>query len=125
MVLNADTCFDIGDFYVTPVIVTDVRFHSRHVRHTDFDGDELPLPPSPAFPIAFFVHERRHGPSYEDFITELLRFAPWLNRKSQHLLQIIFMSDRDDALQNAVRLLTNWLILCCWNHMRRNVRRKV
>lgn len=126
LLLNADTMFKVGDFYVTTLVASNCRFCTKHVRYVDKDDDpDLRHPACPSIPIAFMIHERRHQWAYEDFITAVLRRAPFLRRAKTHRRPIAFVSDRDDAMQLAIALLTGWLIFSCWNHMRRNVRRKV
>ena len=96
--LSYDTTFQLGDFYLSPLLF----------RHTLFVG-------SPVMPAMFLIHERKFQKVHE----ELLKFAgeaiPALKRPSK---RIPMVTDDEKGVCNAVdQHLPGVVRLLCWNHV--------
>ena len=96
--LSYDTTFQLGDFYLSPLLF----------RHTLFLGN-------PVMPAMFLIHERKFQKVHE----ELLKFAgeaiPALKRPSK---RIPMVTDDEKGVCNAVdQHLPGVVRLLCWNHV--------
>ena len=63
-ILQYDTTFNLGDFYVSPLVF----------RHSIFDK-------SPTIPVAFLIHDRKYSNVHEMFLNVLKTKIPNLSRK--------------------------------------------
>ncbi|CAG2203434.1 unnamed protein product [Mytilus edulis] len=99
--LSYDTTFNIGDFYVSPLIF----------RHLLFTG-------SPCMVMAFVIHERKFLNCHDALFDILLKQIPLLKRK-----QVTIVTDREPnigtALRNKIPMVTH---VYCWNHLKRDLR---
>lgn len=102
LVLSYDTTFNIGDFYVTPVIF-------RHIMFKD----------SPCIPLAFMLHQRKYQSIHEDFFRILRRKIPQLKTS-----KVPIITDRERGIVNAISSeLPSSNLLLCWNHLKQDFRR--
>ena len=96
-----DTTFNIGDFYVTPLVF----------RHIMFER-------SPCIPLAFMIHQRKYQSLHEDFFRILTRFIPNLKKSS-----FAIVTDREKGIINSItEVLPNVNLVLCWNHIKRDLR---
>ena len=101
LIVAYDTTFQLGDFYVSPILF----------RHILFEG-------SPVIPLAFLIHDRKYQDCHERLFARLAKKIPNLKKK-----KIPIILDRETALKNAVKAqLPNLLIAMCWNHLRTDVK---
>ena len=102
LLLSYDTTFNLGDFYVTPVVF----------RHFIFQN-------SPCIPLAFMLHQRKYQTLHEDFIRHLCRRIRNFQKS-----KCAIVTDREKGIMNAIELeLPNAKLLLCWNHLRQDIRR--
>ena len=101
VLLSYDTTFDLGDFYVSPLIV----------KHPFFKGNQC-------FPVAFLIHDRKNQKSHDTFWREMISLVPNLLNSTP-----IIVTDREKAFSNAINShIPNAKILLCWNHVKRDVK---
>ena len=100
--ISYDTTFQLGDFYVSPLIF----------KHTLFEG-------CPCIPAMFLIHERKFTETHEEMFKECCKRIPSL--KSTKCPLVV---DREKAITKAIQqqLPSSILILYCWNHIFRDVR---
>ena len=99
--LSYDTTFQLGDFYVSPLIV----------RYSIFDQ-------KPCVPLAFMIHERKFSSTHQEMLHECTRKIPSLRN-----LHCPIVVDKEKAIINAIRTeLPDVPLLLCWNHLFRDVR---
>lgn len=100
--LSYDTTFQLGDFYVSPLIF----------RHTIFKE-------RPCIPVMFLVHERKFTEMHKDMFKECVKHLQSLRK-----IKIPLVMDREPALMIAVQSeLPNIALVFCWNHIFRDIRR--
>ena len=100
-VLCYDTTFELGDFYVSPLVF----------RHTIFDQ-------KPIIPVAFLIHDRKFPDAHEMFLKILKEKIPNLRKK-----KFVVVMDRESALKIAfTNVFPQCTILHCWNHIKRDLR---
>lgn len=93
-----DTTFNLGDFYVSPLIF----------RHTMFVGEKI-------VPVAFLIHDRKFQDDHEKFFRFVSEECPFLKKG-----KIVFITDREFRLNN---IFPEAKQLYCWNHLIKNVDR--
>jgi len=93
-----DTTFNLGDFYVSPLIF----------RHSFFIGDKI-------VPLAFFIHDSKYQFDHEQFFAFLQKEIPSLKTSN-----VVFITDREFDVQ---KFIPNASQLFCWNHLIKNVER--
>ena len=99
--LSYDTTFQLGDFYVSPLIF----------RHTVFDK-------SPFVPAMFLLHERKLTSTHLELFNDLRSRVPSLQKSKCPLV-----TDREQAIVSALSsTLPNLPLLHCWNHIFRDMR---
>ena len=96
--MSYDTTFNIGNFYITPIIF----------RHTLFEGN-------PFIPLAFMMHERKIQMCHEKFVKHLKKRIPNLSQAN-----IPVVVDREQGITNAFELETKVPVLHCWNHTKQD-----
>ncbi|KAK3108536.1 hypothetical protein FSP39_010086 [Pinctada imbricata] len=99
-----DTTFNLGDFYVSPLVFRHVLFEQ-----------------GPLIPLAFLIHERKQQKCHNrlfEFIADKISIL-----KSK---DIPFITDREPALANSVlKFFPNFTVLHCWNHIRRDFKEEL
>ena len=100
-IISYDTTFNLGDFYVSSLIVKHPLFEEM-----------------PAIPVAIMLHHRRTKQVHEAFLREVLDAFPILNSG-----KILFVSDREVGIVNAAKeVLPNAKRAFCWNHIKEDVK---
>ncbi|XP_072554277.1 uncharacterized protein [Paramormyrops kingsleyae] len=103
-VIHYDTTFNLGNFYVSPLLY-------RHASFTE----------CPVIPLAFLLHQNRTEKTHSAFFSELANILPELNSH-----QFVICTDRETAIDNAItRTLPKFYRVNCWNHLLRNVRYQI
>ena len=98
--LSYDTTFDLGDFYVSPLIF-------RHIIFKE----------SPCIPALFLVHERKLQLTHESLFSFVSEQIPSLSK-----LALPLVTDREKAINNAIKnKLPNVKLVYCWNHLFRDI----
>ena len=95
IVLAYDTTFQLGDFYVSPILF----------RHIYFCG-------SPIIPLAFLIHDRKFQVSHEKLFSKLTEKIPNLKKT-----KVPIIIDREKGICNATKLVPNLSPILCWNHI--------
>ena len=99
--LSYDTTFQLGDFYVSPLIF----------RHTIFEE-------KPCIPAMFLVHERKFADTHHEMFKECVKHIPALKKAKCPLV-----TDKEQSIVNAAqRELQNIALVHCWNHLFRDIR---
>ena len=102
LILSYDTTFNLGDFYVTPIVF----------RHVMFEN-------SPCIPLAFMFHQKKYQSLHEDFLRILCRRVPNFKR-----CKVPTVTDREVGIMNAIKdVLPQAQLLLCWNHFKQDLRR--
>ena len=97
ILLSYDTTFQLGDFYVSPLLFSHVLFEA-----------------SPVIPARFLLHERKFQTVHEEFLRLISEKVPLLHRQ-ENLLPLV--ADDEKAICNAIdRILPSVYHLRCWNH---------
>lgn len=100
-----DTTFQVGDFYLSPLLF----------RHTAFIS-------SPVTPVAFLIHERKFQCAHEEFMNHIGAVIPTLSKSST---TIPIVTDDEQGMCNAIdKHLPNLIRLKCWNRTRYSVKVK-
>ena len=100
LILAYDTTFQLGDFYVSPLLF----------RHIYFNG-------SPIIPLAFLTHDRNFQVSHEKLFTKLSEKIPNLKKK-----KVPIIIDREKGINNAKKLSPNLGPILCWNHICQDIK---
>ena len=96
-----DTTFNLGDFYVTPIVFRHILFEE-----------------SPVVPLFFMVHQRKYQTLHEHFRKVISEKVPNLRKKA-----VPFVSDREAGINNAIKnTLPECPLIMCWNHLKRDVK---
>ena len=99
-----DTTFNLGDFYVSPLVF----------RHVLFEGN-------PWIPLAFLIHDRKLQKCHNRLFEVLADKMPLLKSK-----KIAFITDREPALTKAVlKHFPRMQVLHCWNHLKRDFKEEL
>lgn len=97
--MTYDTTFQLGDFYVSPLLF----------RHTLLDG-------SPVIPLGFLIHERKFRETHEFFFLEVRKEVPYFCGRRGTSVPLV--TDDERALYEAAEgVLDNVYPLQCWNHL--------
>ena len=98
LLLSYDTTFQLGDFYLSPLLFC----------HTLFVGN-------PVMPAMFLIHERKFQKVHEELVKFAGETIPALKRPSK---QIPIVTDDEKGVCNAVdQHLPGVVRLLCWNHV--------
>jgi hypothetical protein len=81
MCLGYDTTFNLGDFYVTPLIFRHILFESK-----------------PTIPLAFLIHDRKYQKCHERLFDYLAEKIPKIVTK-----KIAIVTDREKGVSNAIK----------------------
>ena len=100
LILAYDTTFQLGDFYVSPIVF----------RHIYFDG-------FPIIPLAFLIHNQQFQASHEKLFTKLTEKIPNLKKK-----KIPLIIEREKGIRNATKLVSNLSPLLCWNYIHQDIK---
>ena len=96
--LSYDTTFQLGDFYLSPLLF----------RHTLFVGN-------PVMPAMFLVHERKLPEVHQEMLKHVREAIPALKNTSN---RIPMVTGDEKGICNAVdKLLPGVTWLLCWNHV--------
>jgi len=99
--LSYDTTFQLGDFYVSPLIMRHCLFKER-----------------PCIPVMFLIHERKYTQTHQEMFKECVTRIPSL-KKTNHPL----VTDREKAITNAIiEECPTLKLVYCWNHVFRDIR---
>ena len=99
--LSYDTTFQLGDFYVSPLLF----------RHTLFDE-------MPCVPAMFLIHERKFTETHQVLFQEAVHQISSLKTTKSCLV-----TDKERAITKAVELeVPHIKMVQCWNHIFRDVR---
>lgn len=99
-----DTTFNLGDFYVSPLVFRNVLFEN-----------------TPWIPLAFLIHDKKYQKCHNRLFEFLADRVPVLKDKT-----IPFITDRDLALTKAVEnYFPNIRVLHCWNHLKRDFKEEL
>lgn len=98
--LSYDTTFQLGDFYVSPLIF----------RHSLFEEN-------PCIPAMFTIHERKYTETHQEMWRECCKRVPSLKTT-----QFPIVTDKEKSITNAIsKELPAIKLLHCWNHIFRDV----
>ena len=98
--LSYDTTFQLGDFYVSPLIF----------RHTIFEE-------KPCIPATFLIHERKYTATHQEMFKECVAQIPALRKATCPLF-----IDKEQAITNAAKLeMQSVPLVHCWNHIVRDI----
>ena len=100
LILAYDTTFQLGDFYVSPLLF----------RHIYFNG-------SPIIPLIFLIHDRKFQVSHEKLFTKLSEKIPNLKKK-----KVPIIIDREKGINNATKLSPKLCPILCWNYIRQDIK---
>lgn len=99
-----DTTFNLGDFYVSPLVF----------KHVLFEG-------TPWIPLAFLIHDRKLQKCHNRFFEFLADRIPLLKSK-----KIPFVTDKEPALtKSALKYFPQMQVLHCWNHLKRDFKEEL
>ena len=94
-----DTTFELGDIYVSALLM----------RHVLFNG-------APVIPVAFLLHERKLESSHDEFMKFISIKFPALIQ-SDHSIKFPLVTDGEKAICSAIdKWLPGFIRLRCWNH---------
>ena len=97
--VSYDTTYNLGDFYVSPLLF----------RHTLFEG-------APVMPVAFLIHEKRTQFAHEVFMDFIAKEAP-------EIAGAPFVTDGEENIITAIKKrLPQVRQLRCWNHLQSGAR---
>jgi hypothetical protein len=92
--LSYDTTFNLGDFYVSALVVQTSVF------------SELPI-----FPVGFVVHDRKFETVHAEFFMQL-------KKKLSPCFAPVIVTDGEIAVGKAIKTaLPHWKLVSCWNHI--------
>ena len=97
--LSYDTTFQLGDIYVSVLLM----------RHTLFRG-------APVIPISFLLHERKLEAAHEEFMKYVAANCPTLANSSNDI-NIPIVTDEERAICSSIdKWFPGVIRLRCWNH---------
>ena len=97
IMFSYDTTFNLGDFYLTTLVV---QLHS--------------FAEKPIIPIAFMLHERKFQSLHEDFCASVYEMMP--NRIKGQAFNAC--TDGEAGCSNAIsKVFPSWNAFQCWNHI--------
>ena len=94
-----DTTFNLGEFYVSPLVF-------KHVVFTD----------NPLVAGLFLIHERKLSETHEHFFKILSSLV-------KPLKGVPIVTDMESAIVKAIRENTTLKQIGCWRHLRQDVQR--
>ena len=99
--LSYDTTFQLGDFYVSPLIFRHVLFKQ-----------------CPCIPAMFLIHERKFTATHREMLKVCTGTVPALLKT-----KCLLVTDKEKAIVNAIRTeLPGVKVVHCWNHILRDIR---
>ena len=99
--LSYDTTFQLGDFYVSPLIF----------RHTVFKE-------RPCIPAMFLIHERKLKETHQEMFVQSVKQIPALKKATCPLV-----TDREKSIISAIQAeIPSIPLVHCWNHILRDIR---
>ena len=99
--LSYDTTFQLGDFYVSPLLFR----HALFKQH-------------PCIPAMFLIHERKFTTTHQEMLKTCAERVPMLLEAKCALV-----TDKEKSIVNAIRAeLPEVAVVHCWNHILRDVR---
>lgn len=94
-----DTTFELGDIYVSVLLM----------RHVLFCG-------APVIPVGFLLHERKLESSHDEFMKFISTKFPTLSQ-SDHPIKVPLVTDEERAICLAIdNWIPGFIRLRCWNH---------
>jgi len=101
LLMTYDTTFNLGDFYVTTLVVQMTSFTER-----------------PIMPVAFMLHERKFQKFHVQFCEGIAEhLSPAVAGMLLHIC-----TDGESGCSNAIQeVFPSWIIFNCWNHIVRDV----
>lgn len=114
-ILNIDTTFDLGKFYVTLITYRNLSLCLKEI-------DDVEMHPTFIGPV--FIHQKRDKSTYIRFASELKQYDV-INLDELDRI-IAFISDDDPALHEAFKAIfpCSDFMLCC-NHLQKDISRKL
>lgn len=101
VLLSYDTTFNLGDFYVTTLVVQLGSFNEK-----------------PIIPVAFMLHERKFQKLHEEFCASIFRHLS----RTVTSQQLHVCTDGESGCANAIQQsFPAWVVFTCWNHVIRDV----
>ena len=101
VVLTYDTTFNLGDFYLTTLVLQLGQFVDK-----------------PIMPIAFMLHERKFQILHEDFCRAIEHKLP----TGVSAAKLNVCTDGESGCHNAIEVtFPAWNVFNCWNHIIRDV----
>ena len=101
VVLGYDTTFNLGDYYVSPLVFRHLLFNSE-----------------PVIPVAFVIHERKFEKVHERFFEIFAQQVPEIRNAA-----IPIIVDREKGITVAInKICQEATVVYCWNHVRRDMR---
>ena len=98
--LSYDTTFQLGDFYVSPLVF----------RHSLFEEN-------PCIPAMFLIHERKFTETHQEMWRECCKQVP-----SMKATKFPVVTDKEKSIINAItKEVPAMKLLHCWNHIFRDV----
>ena len=95
-----DTTFQLGDFYVSPLIFRHILFKEN-----------------PSIPAMFLIHERKFTETHEEMFKECCKQIPSLIN-----MQFPIVTDKEKSIVNAIKgVLPAVKLVHCWNHILRDI----
>jgi len=100
LLMTYDTTFNLGDFYVTTLVVQMTSFTER-----------------PIMPVAFMLHERKFQKFHVQFCEGIAEhLSPAVAGMLLHIC-----TDGESGCSNAIQeVFPSWIIFNCWNHIVRD-----
>ena len=95
LILAHDTTFQLGDFYVSPVLF----------QHLYFEG-------SPLIPLSILIHDQKYQLSHTKLFAKLVKTVPNLRKK-----RVSLIIEREKGIRNSTKTVSNLCPLLCWNHI--------
>jgi hypothetical protein len=94
VLLSYDTTFQLGDFYLSVMVLKLSAFHEE-----------------PSIPVGFVLHDRKFQTVHEEFCHQL-------NRRLKVKSNVVLVSDGEAAITSAFRVCyPKWFLVNCWNHI--------
>jgi len=101
-ILSYDTTFQLGDFYVSPLIFRNILFKEQ-----------------PSIPVAFLLHERKFTQTHEELIHVVSEQVPTL-QKFQPTIPLVTVGQK--AIIAAIKTkFPNIQLVRCWNHLIKDI----
>lgn len=96
--LTYDTTFNLGDFYVTTIVLQLSVFNEK-----------------PIIPVAFMLHERKFQRLHEEFCYQFAK------KFGANCNDVLVVTDGEHGCSNALKSqFPQWNVFTCWNHVLRD-----